>query len=160
MNVQAWRIVMKAQLPSAFSGEGARLFGGRWNLVGVPAVYTASSRALAALEMLAHLSTYRVDMGFVFVGVRFDAALMEAVTPSSLPADWQRHPPPRSTQVLGSEWIMRQGASAVLRTPSAIIPEEWNYVLNPRHRDFAAIQTCPPEPFSFDLRLLPRGSLA
>jgi len=147
---------MRTQIFGAFSGEGARLYGGRWNLLGVPAVYTASSRALAVLELLAHLSTYRAEMEFVFIGAVFPNTLVQKVTPPELPADWRRHPSARSTQALGTEWLLRQGAAAVLQVPSAIIPEEWNYVLNPRHPDFASITKGQPEPFVFDVRLLPQ----
>lgn len=152
MTVQAWRIVKEKHAASAFDGEGAWRFGGRWNSPGTRVVYTSATLSLAALEILVHL-TPPVMFKFVAIPLEFDDALVEAVTPASLPADWTLEPPPPSTQKVGDLWV-KEGRSAVLALPSAIIPGELNYVLNPAHARFRRVTIGKAVPFSFDPRLL------
>jgi len=150
MNLRAWRIVKAKHAATAFSGEGARLFGGRWNSPGVSLVYTSSTQALAALESLVHLNP-PVLFQYAVIPVEFDAALVEKV--SALPAGWRDSPAPPSTQALGDAWAA-QARSAVLELPSVIIPGESNFLLNPAHPDFRKIVIGKPAPFAFDPRLL------
>jgi RES domain-containing protein len=149
----AWRIVKARHAANAFDGEGARLEGGRWNSPGSPMVYTAGSAALAALEMLVHLGRSATLPAYVLIACSFDETLVSRLDRSRLPAHWRSYPAPPELQLLGGEWLKR-GTSAVLEVPSAVIPSEPNYLLNPRHRDFASITLSTPEPFEFDLRLL------
>lgn len=151
--VTAWRIVKARHASHAFDGEGARLEGGRWNSPGSPVVYTAGSGALAALEMLAHLGQVATLPSYVLIACTFDETFVSRLDRSRLPAHWRAYPAPPALQLLGDDWI-RSGASPVLEVPSAIIPTEPNYLLNPRHRDFASVALSAPEPFAFDLRLL------
>lgn len=151
--ITSWRIVKAKHSSTAFDGEGARLFGGRWNSPGSPVVYTAASRALAALEMLVNLGKAIVLPAYVLVACPFDDSLVARVEDSRLPPNWRSYPAPPELQSLGDEWV-RLGTSAVLEVPSAVIPSESNYLLNPRHPDFSSISVSPPEVFEFDLRLL------
>ncbi len=150
MKLQAWRIVKMKHAATAFSGEGARLYGGRWNSAGVSLVYTSCTRALAALESLVHLNP-PVIFTYAAIPVEFDDALVEKV--SALPPGWKDSPPPPSTRALGDLWAA-QARTAVLELPSVIIPGESNYLLNPAHPDFKKIVLGKPESFSFDPRLL------
>lgn len=150
MKRQAWRIVKKKHAATAFSGEGARLYGGRWNSAGTSLVYTSGTRALAALESLVHLNP-PVIFEYAAISIEFDGALVEKVT--ALPADWKDEPPPPSTKVMGDLWV-REARSAILELPSVIIPGESNFLLNPAHPSFNQIVIGTPEPFSFDPRLL------
>jgi RES domain-containing protein len=150
--VSAWRIVQERHASQAFNGEGARLFGGRWNSPGVAVVYAAGSRALAALELLVHLDSPRILKTFVLCRVEFDEGLPRTLKPGEIPKNWRADPVPQSTQAAGDAWIKR-AESAVLRVPSVIVPEEWNYLLNPNHPDFSKIQVGQPSPFDFDPRL-------
>jgi len=150
---RAWRIVKGRHAERAFDGQGARLYGGRWNSPGVPAVYASESRALATLEVLAGLQTNSPLPGYVLIPAEFDDSLVLALELDEVPADWRMNPPSPSTQRLGDDWIARE-ESAVLRVPSALVPKESNYVLNPRHPDFSAIRVGKPEPLSMDPRLL------
>ena len=150
---QAWRIVKERHAGTAFDGEGARLYGGRWNSPGVAAVYVSESRALATLEVLTGLQTNSPLPGYVLIPAEFDDSLVVAIELEEVPADWRQNPPAPSTQRLGNDWIA-QGESAVLRVPSVLVPKESNYVLNPRHPDFSAVMVGEPEPLSMDLRLL------
>jgi RES domain-containing protein len=150
--VSAWRIVQERHAAQAFNGEGARLFGGRWNSPGVAVVYAAGSRALAALELLVHLDSPLILKTFVLCRVEFDERLARTLEPGEIPKNWRADPVPRSTQATGDAWI-KGAESAVLRVPSVIVPEEWNYLLNPKHPDFSKIQVGQPSPFDFDPRL-------
>ena len=150
---RAWRIIKQRHWDRAFDGEGARLYGGRWNSPGVPAVYASESRALATLEVLAGLQTNSPLPGYVLIPAEFDDSLVVAIKLDEVPADWRESPPALSTQRLGDNWIAL-GKSAVLRVPSALVPKESNYVLNPQHPDFSAVRIGEPEPLSMDPRLL------
>ena len=151
--VTAWRIVKARHATNAFDGEGARLEGGRWNSPGSPMVYTAGSAALAALEMLVHVGRGATLPAYVLIACSFEETLVSRLDRSRLPAHWRSYPAPPGLQLLGDEWL-KSNTSPVLEVPSAIIPTEPNYLLNPRHRHFASVALSPPEPFDLDLRLL------
>ena len=129
------------------------MFGGRWSSPGVAVVYVASSRALAVLEMAVHLDRSRLLASFVLISCEFDERLVTAVDPAELPPCWRRDPAPPELARIGDLWV-RQGQSAVLDVPSAIIEEERNFLLNPRHPRFSKIRIGRPESFEFDPRLI------
>jgi RES domain-containing protein len=129
------------------------LYGGRWNSPGVPAVYASESRALATLEVLVGLQTNSPLPGYVLIPAEFDDSLLAAIELDEVPADWRQNPPASSTQRMGDDWIAR-GDSAVLQVPSALVPKESNFVLNPRHPDFSVVRIGEPEPLSMNPRLL------
>ena len=147
---QAWRMVKEKPAATAFLGEGAWLYGGRWNSAGTSVVYTSGSQALAALESLVHLNP-PVIFKYLAIPIEFDDALVEKV--AALPADWTEEPPPPATKAIGDLWV-KEARSAVLELPSVIILGEPNYLLNPAHPDFQKIIIGKPQPFSFDPRLL------
>lgn len=153
MNLTAWRITPAASSANAFNGEGARLYGGRWNSPGRAAVYASGSRALAALEVLVHLSPAIASrQQFLLYQIAFADSLVDdlhprKVHPSLLSA--AIHP---DTQYLGDHWI-DSASNPVLRIPSAIIPAEHNYLLNPNHPLFNKLKIATPTPFSLDPRL-------
>lgn len=149
---RAWRIVKERHAATAFDGEGAWRFGGRWNSPGTRVVYASESKALAALETLVHLNP-PVVLKYVAIAIEFDAALVETVSVSSLPIDWTQEPPSRATQIIGDRWV-KEAPSAVLELPSIIIQSESNLLLNPAHPDFSSIAISEPVPFSFDPRLI------
>ncbi len=152
MKLAAWRLVRAELSGHAFDGEGARLHGGRWNPPGSPVVYAASSRALAALEVLAHLPRPLRAAAFTLHRVEFDAAAVEEAAKDELPVDWMQFPPSRGPQEVGHAWLQR-AAHPVLRVPSVLLPEEANYLLNPRHPAFSALRTGQERLFFFDPRL-------
>ena len=151
--VKAWRIVKTRFASSAFDGEGARKFGGRFNSVGVPVVYTAGSRSLAILEMLVHIGDENVLSSYSLCWAEFDAGLVEILEPARLPANWQEAPSPPEALALGDDWISSQ-RSVVLQVPSVIVPDENNYLINPNHPDFPKLKIGTPESVSLDTRLL------
>lgn len=154
MIIEAWRIVEARHAATAFSGEGAERFGGRWNSRGVRVVYASDSEALAVLETLVHLNP-PVPFDFVKIRIEFDDTLVKRVSVNDLPGDWQRKPPPLSSRAIGDAWC-RSGESVVLAVPSIIVPSAvaMNYLLNPAHPDFSKIKITEPEAFVFDPRLL------
>jgi RES domain-containing protein len=149
---ESWRIVKERYAAIAFTGEGAAENGGRWNSRGVAVVYTSGSRSLAALETLVHLNP-PVHFKYVVIRVTFDGALVETITPKSLPPDWRLEPPPHSCKRVGDTWV-REARSALLAIPSIIIPGELNYLMNPAHLDFKRISIGKPRSFTFDPLLL------
>ena len=150
--IKAWRIVKTRFASSAFDGEGARKFGGRFNSVGVPVVYTAGSRSLAILEMLVHIGDGGVLSSYSLCSAEFEEGLVEILEPAKLPSNWQDNPPPSEALALGDDWISSQ-RSVVLQVPSAIVPDENNYLINSNHPDSHQLKIGTPEPVSLDDRL-------
>ncbi len=153
MTLSAWRIVKSKHAAGAFSGYGAKTYGGRWNSPGFAVVYCAGSTSLAMLEMLVHLAAPDILKRYVLFEATFDDSLVEVVDVKSLPRNWRRSPAPASLQAIGDDWVSA-ARSAVLRVPSAIVPSEWNYLLNPSHADFAKVSIGPKHPVKFDPRLI------
>jgi RES domain-containing protein len=152
--ITAWRIVIGEYAESAFDGEGARINGGRWNSQGLKVVYTSSSAALAALELLVRIRKKEPLRKYVLFACTFGENLVETVERNQLPDDWRLSPPLIQLQQIGDSWV-HSAASAVLQVPSAIIENESNFLLNPEHPDFKKIDIADPTPFSLDVRLLP-----
>lgn len=150
--IRAWRIVNTRFSADAFNGEGARLYGGRWNSPGTRMVYTAGSISLAILELLVHLDSTALLSSYSICSVDLDDSLV--LDPTRLPSDWHQSPAPIQLSVVGDNWISL-GSSVVLRVPSAIVEEEHNYLINPVHKDFAKLVLGTMKPLKIDTRLLP-----
>ena len=147
-----WRLVTARFAKSAFSGDGARLYGGRWNRKGVPLVYTAATQSLAMLEMLVQDEPPRAR--YVMIEARIPSGMkIERIRVEDLPTDWRSIAAREQLQAIGTEWA-RKRSTAVLAVPSAVIPSETNYLLNSLHPDFRRIRIGKPERFETDLRLI------
>ena len=152
---KAWRIVRKKRLPDAFTGEGARLGGGRWNHVGTPVVYVSETLSLAALELFIHFTRKDIKLSKSLVAIPIeipDSLKITEVSIKELKADWRMSPPSNSTKDIGTEWA-QNGVSPILRVPSAVIPHEFNLVLNPKHSDFIMIKIGKEQSFMLDERM-------
>lgn len=148
-----WRLVKTRHAATAFSGDGARRYGGRWNARGTSVVYLSGGLSLAALELFVHLTPEDARLQFSAIRVDVPAAIAAAqLSVAELPANWRDEPPPDSCKALGSNWIEKAEA-ALLRVPSIIVPSEFNYLLNPAHQDFRKIIAHAPQPFGFDARM-------
>ena len=135
--MRCYRIVHCRHAASALSGEGARLYGGRWSPAGRPCVYAAESRALAALEMLVHLTGRSRTPPYRLLTIEVpDDSVPRAAHP---PPGWDAMPPGNSSQSIGAEWL-RAGQTMALMVPSVIIPEESILLLNPRAPGFDTIR--------------------
>lgn len=147
-----WRICRRRYAAEAASGEGARLYGGRWNSRGVRVVYASSSLALAAVETFVNLEPNLTPKDPVSIeGDIPDAVEIARVDPEALPAKWDQTRDESLRQV-GDDWI-RTGRTVALLVPSAAIRGEWNMLLNPTHPDFSKVKFREPEPFEFDVRM-------
>lgn len=152
----AWRLVKTRLAATAFDGEGARLFGGRWSSPGTRVVYASDTLALAALEVLANLQDAALlASAYSAFRLTIPNALAGELDPAALPADWMTSPAPATLRDIGDAWVTA-GRSAVLRVPSAIVRTEWNLLLNPAHRRFGEITIGPRQPFAFDPRFRKR----
>jgi RES domain-containing protein len=147
-----WRVCAPQYADSAFSGEGARIYGGRWNSKGRAVVYASESIALAVLEQLVHVEDPAVLDAFVVVSATLDEGSIEALSPSSLPDDWRAYPAPPSTKRIGDAW-RSEARSLALRVPSVTVRGQHNYLINPAHPDFANIEASEPEPLDLDPRI-------
>ena len=152
MSVIAWRIIRRKFAKRAFRGAGARLFGGRWNSPGLAVVYTAQSLALAALEILVHVDSDKLLQDYVAIPVTVDPELITKVDQSALPNNWRAYPSSKATRTIGDEWIS-EGVLPVLQVPSAVIPTELNFLLNPSHKEFRKLRIGKSQRFQFDRRL-------
>jgi len=147
------RLTTKKHASSAFTGEGARIAGGRWNQAGTAVVYVSGSLALAALEQFVHLTKAGLHIEFVTFKVDVpDEVAIDVLEKPRLPRNWRQEPVPEETQKLGSQWV-KEGRALLLQVPSVLVPSEYNFVLNPAHSDYRKMRIHGPEPFSFDPRM-------
>ena len=151
--ISAWRIVGANYKDKAYAGDGARIYGGRWNSKGVDVVYTAGSLALASIEMIVNLPAPKLLQKYVRISARISLDLVFDLSEADVPEDWNSRPISPSTRTIGDQWIKEQ-RSAVLRVPSIVVPDEYNYLLNPTHPDFAKIEIGKPIVYFFDPRLV------
>lgn len=147
-----WRIILKLHLSQAFDGEGARQFGGRWNRLGTRVVYASATLSLAALEFFVNLDRDTEPDQLVAISADTpDDMRIEYIEVSDLPKNWRSYPVTEELQDLGTAWVA-SASTAMLVVPSAVIPEERNYLLSPAHPDFKRFRLNKPEAFHFDPR--------
>lgn len=133
------------------SGFGASLKGQRWNRRGTSVLYTASHRSLALLEVLVHLGEYYPQDEYAIITLEVpdnEIALLDA---TSLPNDWARIFEAGILASYTDEWFHTE-QSIALGVPSAIVAQEYNYLINPLHPNFFDIKIKHIEPFTFDER--------
>jgi RES domain-containing protein len=147
-----YRIIHRKWMDSVLSGEGARIFGGRWNKPGSEVVYTASSRSLATLEMLVHTGSDEIPDERLIASIEIPDHLIDVV--SRLPKGWDDIPPQKASMEYGSLWLKSNGLPA-LRVPSVVIKDEFNVLIDPMHVDFKSISVVKIESLDLDPRLLP-----
>lgn len=152
MKQTVYRIVQATHENEAFSGEGARLYPGRWNHRGVPMIYCAESVALAALEILVNAETMKLLERYVCIPATLDDKESLELRQTDLPKDWNAYPPPVSTRDYGSAWAAAK-KTAILIVPSTVIPNAKNFLINPLHPYMKKIRIGKPGPFLFDPRL-------
>lgn len=152
--IDVYRLVKRKWLAQAFDGEGARLYGGRWNSKGNACVYCAGSESLALLEVLVHLSDARVAQHYAMLQLQIPEEHLLNARSDTLPADWREEPAPPSTASFGDAWL-ESGQSLALAVPSVIVPRESNYLLNVLHPAFHTVVALAKElSFGIDPRLV------
>jgi RES domain-containing protein len=149
-----YRVEREKYLKTTLSGIGASMTKGyRWNSFNTKLVYTAESRALATLEVSVHLDLSEdlpSDRYYVEIEIPDDITILE-VNIEDLPADWDSKPPTITTQTIGDDFVL-ENESAVLKVPSSIVPQEYNYLINPNHPDLTKIRVISETLMTFDSR--------
>jgi len=145
VRIKAWRVFHKDYVDDPISGKGASQVGGRWNSRGIPVVYSSASLALAQLEHGLDPDDESLLRMYLQVIFEFDEKLVKHLDRDDLPADWNTTRPSSAAKMIGDAWYKDQD-SAVLCVPSAIDPDDCNYVINPYHPDFTRISVSEPEP--------------
>jgi RES domain-containing protein len=140
---------------ASFDGAGGLHREGKWHDRRHRVVYAAGSEALAALEILVHLSSAGQFPEHICVKASIpESFVLDIRDFDRLPAAWNRRDP-GETRAIGTRWLL-EGSSAVLKVPSIVVPRESNYMLNPAHPRFQEIELSKPLAFEFDVRLLAR----
>jgi RES domain-containing protein len=134
------------------TGEGARLFGGRWNQTGIPCLYTSSSRALSVLEYSVNVNLGRILRNLTITTIEIPEDDIRVLAISELPGDWRNAPAPSSTKDFGTK-LLRTDNQFLIRIPSTVIPEEFNYLINPRHSRVSECRILEVKDFVYDLRI-------
>lgn len=134
------------------AGEGARLNGGRWNHKLTPCIYTSESRALALLEYTVNVSIDEIPRALSFTTFEIPDKGIQEVTEEELPGNWKDVPVPSSAKDFGTV-LLKKGKAPVLKIPSIVITQEYNYILNPLHADSQSFKILDIKDFVFDVRI-------
>jgi len=135
------------------SGVGAAIKGARWNSTGVEMIYTAANRSLAMAEVAVHLTLATLPDDYMILTINIpDEINIKVVAEKELPADWKEFPHPASTQKFGDAFVL-ENKYGVLKIPSVVIKGDYNFLINPNHRDFSKIKITKIEKFPFDKRI-------
>ncbi|WP_340620075.1 RES family NAD+ phosphorylase [Xenorhabdus siamensis] len=149
-----YRLVKSIHANEAWTGYGAKRFGGRWNHKGYHAVYVSSSIALATLELYVHTSKESLLEEYQLFSIELADKNVDYLDHSYLPDNWRRDPTPVSTMNIGSGWLSA-AENVALIIPSCIVPYENNAIINPNHPKFStAIESVKELDFTFDQRLI------
>ena len=141
---------------SGLSGKGAGIAGGRWNSPGISMIYTSESRALCTAEVAVNLPLGNIPIGFEMISILIpDDIILTGIGEEDLPSGWKIFPLATLTQKIGDQFII-QGKYLVMKVPSAAVPGDFNYLINPRHPDFGRIEIIKKEPYEFDERFFKR----
>ena len=150
--IRVYRILRKRHAKTPFDGEGAYRYGGRWSSPGIRLAYALERLSLAMIEYFVHLDHDDPPPDLVVAAADVpDDVSRVSVSPGSLPARWRLTPAPMELAAIGDRFA-RTRRHAILVVPSALAPDESNWLLNPDHPNFTRIRSHPPEPFAYDLR--------
>ena len=142
----------KTKYAGDLKGEGARLFGGRWNNKMVGCVYTSESRALAVLEYTVNVNIDDIPRALSITVIEIPDRTLSILNETDLPGDWKLSPAPSSTKDFGSKLLLA-AAEPVIKIPSTIIPAEFNFLLNPQHPDSKKFKITGIVDFVYDVRI-------
>lgn len=142
----------KIKFGNDLTGEGARLFGGRWNQVGTACVYTSESRALAVLEYTVNVNIGDIPRALCITEINIPDTGIQELKIADLPGNWTQFPSPSSTKDFGTN-VLKTSVTGIIRIPSSIIPEEYNFILNPLHIDSKHFRVMSIKDFVYDIRI-------
>ncbi len=134
------------------SGEGARLHGGRWNHKLIPCIYTSESRALALLEYTVNVNIHDIPRALSITTFKIPNIIIKTLKESDLPGDWQAVPAPSSTKNFGTK-LLQIAEAAVIKIPSTVIVNEFNFIINPLHSDAREIVIDSLQDYVYDIRI-------
>jgi RES domain-containing protein len=134
------------------TGEGARLNGGRWNLKLTPCLYTSESRSLSVLEYTVNVNIEDIPRALSMTTLEIPEKGILNLTVSDLPGDWRASPAPASTKEFGTD-LLKKAEYPIIKIPSAIIPDEYNYLINPIHRGSLNVSIIDIRDFVYDVRI-------
>lgn len=146
--------IAQEKFATDLSGNGARLYGGRWNSEGMFAIYTSSSRALALLETLAHTPAKMLEVQSYYL---ISLSVPDTITPmlmdiDSFPKGWDAAGVQPFTRTKGDQFL-RDKKHLLMAVPSVLVPEEFNYVMNPLHTAMKRIKITHRRKIQFDKRI-------
>jgi RES domain-containing protein len=149
---RVYRILRKRYAKTPFDGEGAYRYGGRWSSPGIRLAYASEHLSLAMIEYFVHLDRDDPPPDLVVAAADVpDDVSRVSVSAGSLPATWRQTPAPVELASIGDRFARRR-REAILVVPSALAPDESNWLLNPDHPDFRRVRIHAPEPFAYDAR--------
>lgn len=134
------------------TGTGAKLLAGRWNFPGTSVLYTASSKALAILEVLVHSTVSYIPDYYRMLTIRVSEDSLLSVPLDQLPDGWSSLNPPDSIKDLTESWVS-ENRFLLLKVPSAVVSGDYNFLINPGHPRVAEVIIVDRHPYLFDLRL-------
>ena len=150
--MEVFRLARK-KYPVELSGKGASIAGARWNSKGTEIIYCAQSRALAMAEVVVHLSLAILPNDFVMLTIHIpDAVAIEILNPEVLKEDWNVFPCTFETPLLGDDFVKKNDA-CIMKVPSATVKGDFNFLINPNHKDFNKIKITEQIDFPFDKRI-------
>lgn len=144
--------VGKTKYAEDLAGEGARLFGGRWNNKMVSCLYTSESRALALLEYTVNVNINDIPRALSITIIEVPDRKIRVLNEADLPGDWRLSPSPSSTKDFGSR-LLQAAAEPAIKIPSTVIPGEFNFLLNPLHPDSKKFKILNTSDFIYDVRI-------
>jgi RES domain-containing protein len=144
--------VGKTKHANDLSGEGAKINGGRWNHKSVPCLYSSASRALSLLEYTVNVNVEEIPRALSITTIEIPDSEILIVNEDSLPGNWKKVPAPTSTQDFGSA-LLKNSKKAVLRIPSSVLPDEFNYILNPLHEKSSEFKIKSIVDLVYDIRI-------
>lgn len=150
--MQVFRL-SRERYANELSGAGAAIKGGRWNSIGFELIYTAGNRSLAMAEVAVHFTMATLPDDYMMVTINIPADLViQEISESDLPRNWNAFPHPSSTQKLGDQFIL-QGRCCIAKIPSVVTKGDFNFLINPNHNDFKKLSISETEKFPFDRRI-------
>lgn len=145
----------QTQFSMDLSGQGAKLYGGRWNSIGTPMLYTSGHISLCALELACNsgglIGLKNLALTCITIS---NKAIIEKLDLKDLPKNWNTYPSSNANKIQGDQFL-RSTSAIALAVPSVLVPEEFNYLINPLHPSFEKwVQILWNKPFTFDNRIL------
>ena len=144
--------VSRRKHANALDGAGSRINGGRWNNPGTACIYTSQSRALAILEYAVNVRLDDIPPDLVMITLEVPDNENNIFIPRQLPQKWNSQITTQASRDFGTA-LLKKAEHLIIKIPSVVIPEEYNYIINPRHPNMKKVLIADLSPFSFDARL-------